>query len=211
MENFEKRRDRFEFFEGFENPLINITSKIEVTNFIPYCRERGLPVFHFFLFCVFKAALKTENFLYRIHDGKVIKISEVVPSYTVMNRNDVLNFTRFKYSSQRDEFIARSLIARDEAVASESLIHTGLELDLRTLKNYIFITSIPWLDFTSIQHPVYRLKSADIPSFAWGKFTEEGSKVTMAFSVQAHHGFVDGFHIHQLIENLKTILNEELQ
>ena len=52
---------------------------------------------------------------------------------------------------------------------------------------------------SAIEHPVYRHKEADIPLLAWGKFSAPaGATMTLPFSVQAHHGFVDGYHIHLL-------------
>jgi chloramphenicol O-acetyltransferase type A len=202
LQNFEKRRDRFEFFDSFENPLLNITVRAEVPNFLPFCRQKGYPPFHFFLYCLFEALKKNENFLYRLYQGQVIKISEVIPSYTVMNTEQVLNYTRFSYSSDLNKFIENSLQARTVAMNTPDLINTGLELDERSMKNYVFVTSIPWLDFTSIQHPVFRMKSADIPSLAWGKFKEDGPMLNMPFSVQGHHGFIDGYHVYQLLQSI---------
>jgi chloramphenicol O-acetyltransferase type A len=204
MNNFEKRRDRFAFFDNFENPLLNLTFRLEVPDFLTYCKTKSLPPFHFFLFHLFQAAMRIENLRYRIYQGEVIEIARPIPSYTVLNKEGLFNYTRFEYSEEREVFIKRSLVAKDEAMNATHLIHTGVELDERSLKNYIFITSIPWFDFTSIQHPVFKFKSADIPSIAWGKFTKgENGTVSMPFSVQAHHGFVDGYHIHLLAEALK--------
>ncbi len=212
MKNFEDRKDRFQFFESFENPLLNLTFKLEVPDFVTYCQQEKIPVFHFFLFHLFQATMKIDNFKYRIYQGEVIKIDQVIPSYTVLNKDGLFNYTRFEYSEKRETFIQRSLEAREVAMNSPKLINTGVDLDERSLKNYIFITSIPWLDFSSIQHPVFKFKSADIPSMAWGRF-EKGSngKITMPFSVQAHHGFVDGYHIHLLADGLKKELEENLK
>jgi chloramphenicol O-acetyltransferase type A len=93
MQNFEKRRDRFELFDSFENPLINITFNLTVTDFRPFCKAQGLPPFHFFLYVIFKSLMNVENFRYRIYQGEVIKIDRLIPSYTVMNEDKVLNFT----------------------------------------------------------------------------------------------------------------------
>jgi chloramphenicol O-acetyltransferase type A len=58
---------------------------------------------------------------------------------------------------------------------------------------------MPWLQLTAIEHPVYRHKEADIPSLAWGRFSDaQAGMMTVPFAVQAHHGFVDGYHIHLL-------------
>lgn len=211
MYDFEKRRDRYNFFESFENPLINITFTLETPDFLTYCKTKSLPPFHFFLFCLMRSLERVEAFRYRHLDGEIIRIDEYYASYTVMNEDQSLNYTRFENTTDLKTFIERSLASKVEAENSRLLINTGIELKPRELKNYVFITSIPWLDFTSIQHPVYQFKSADIPSIAWGKFKKADGKVNFSLSVQAHHGFVDGYHIHLLGKNLTEVINENLE
>lgn len=207
MQNFENRRDRFELFNSMESPLLNITFKLPVPDFREYCKREGLQPFHFFLYTIFKSLMQVENFRYRIYEGEVIKIDRLIPSYTVMNTNNVLNFTRFEHSDDIKTFIQRSLRAKEESTQADKLLHSATEFSLREIKDYVFVTSIPWLDFTQIQHPVYTFKSADIPSVAWGKWTENNGKLTLPFSVQAHHGFVDGYHIHLLAEEISNQIN----
>lgn len=208
MENFEHRRDRFELFDSFESPLLNITFNLEVPDFRSYCKEKGYPPFHFFLYALFQSLMKVENFRYRLHKGEVIKIDRLIPSYTVMNQNNVLNFTRFEHSNDLKTFIDRSLAAREESTNADKLLHSATEFSEREIKDYVFITSIPWLDFTSIQHPVNKLASVDIPALAWGKFRTVGENISMPFSVQVHHGFVDGYHIHLLAQEIASGIKE---
>lgn len=210
MEEFNKRLDRFKFFDSFENPLLNITFRLETEDFHTYCKQKNLPPFHFFLYHLIKSLHQIENFKYRIHDGKVIKIDKIFGSYTVKNAEDLFNYTRFEYTEDLNEFIKRSLASKVEGEASLALINTGLELTPREMKNYVFITSIPWLDFTSIQHPIYKFKSADIPAIAWGKFTKTPTGLNIPFSVQAHHGFVDAFHMHLLADSIKNSINSSM-
>ncbi len=211
MKNFEKRRDRFEFFESFENPLLNLSFDFEVSDFRPFCKANKLPPFHFFLYCLFSSLNEIDNFKYRILDGKVFKVDELVGSYTILNDENMFNFTRFKLASNVEDFIKNSLAAKEEAMNATGLIHTGLELSLREMKNYIFITSIPWLKLTAIEHPAYKYKSSDIPSIAWGKFTSIAeNQISIPLSVQAHHGFVDAYHIHQLAETIKAKIHSFL-
>ncbi len=213
MQNFENRRDRFELFNSMESPLLNITFNLTVPDFRPFCKKEGLPPFHFFLYTIFKSLMQVENFRYRLYQGEVIKIDRLIPSYTVMNHNKVLNFTRFEHSDDIKVFIDRSLAAKEESTKADKLLHSATEFSEREIKDYVFVTSIPWLDFTQIQHPVYKLKSVDIPSVAWGKFRDEANgMMSMPFSVQAHHGFVDGYHIHLLSEEIsnqiKTLISK---
>ncbi len=206
MKNFEKRRDRYELFRAFENPLVNINFHLDVPDFRPYCKARQLPVFHFFLFCLLNTVKQSDNFLYRIYQDEVIKIDEFPASYTVINCDDNLNYTRFEMTDQLDLFIARSLEAKRIAEASSALINTGEDASERERRNNVYVTSLPWLDMKAIEHPVYHHRDADIPTFTWGKFgpAQDDGRMTVPFSVQAHHGFVDGYHIQKLAQDLAS-------
>ena len=46
------------------------------------------------------------------------------------------------------------------------------------------------------------------PKISYGKVVEENEKKSMAISVTAHHGLVDGYHIGLFIEALQTELNK---
>jgi chloramphenicol O-acetyltransferase len=50
------------------------------------------------------------------------------------------------------------------------------------------------------------LASNDIPSLAWGRFRDTPNGLQLPFSVQAHHGFVDGYHIHLLATQIAAEL-----
>ncbi|WP_295997477.1 CatA-like O-acetyltransferase [Rugamonas sp.] len=201
MHNFEKRRDRYNAFASFENPLVNLSFDMTAPDFRPYCKAQQLPPFHFFLYCVLHAVKSIDNFLYRIEHGEVIKIDEFWGSYTVINHERNLNYARFVMSADLPEFIARSLAAKREAEASSKLINTSEGMSEREQKNNIYITCMPWLRLTAIEHPIFQHRTYDIPSLAWGKFgAPQDGNMTVPFSVQAHHGFVDGYHVHLLAE-----------
>ena len=205
MHNFEKRRDRYNAFASFENPLVNLSFEMELPDFRPYCKAHQLPPFHFFLFAVLTSINKIDNFMYRVHEGAVIRIDDFLASYTVINQDGNLNFARFPMSEDLQQFVARSLAAKREAEASGPLINTlAGQSPLDQRKNF-FVTCMPWLKLAAIEHPIFEHKSYDIPSLAWGKFGDApGGAMTVPFAVQAHHGFVDGYHVHLLAEAIKA-------
>ena len=60
--------------------------------------------------------------------------------------------------------------------------------------DYLFMTAIPWVSFTSFKHPL-NLRSPDsIPRFAYGRFFEQNNKQLMPLAVQGHHALLDGIH-----------------
>jgi chloramphenicol O-acetyltransferase len=206
MHNFEKRRDRYNAFASFENPLVNLSFELTVPDFRPYCEANGLPPFHFFLYHVLHALQGIDNFMYRIHQGEVIKIDDFMASYTVINQDQNLNFARFEMSADLNEFIARSVASKRIAEASAGIINTSEALSEYDQRRNIHITCMPWLKLNSIEHPIYQHKTYDIPSLAWGRFSEprDDGKLAMTMAVQAHHGFVDGYHVHLLAEAISA-------
>jgi chloramphenicol O-acetyltransferase len=199
--SLQRRLDRFELFDSMDSPALNLTFVLELPDFRPWCKEQGLPPFHVMLCAVLRSVLKVENFRYRILDGKVIRIERLTPS-----------FTQFEWSDDLREFVARGLAAREQASNMEALNRKYRSMTPREAKEQVFVTCIPWLNFTSIQHPTAVLAQPDIPSFAWGKFRDAGAgRLELPFSVQAHHGFVDGYHIHQFAEQVATELTAIMQ
>ena len=208
MHNFELRRDRFDLFNRMDSPAVNLCFTLDLPDYRHWCKEQGLPPFHVLLCAVLRSVLKIENFRYRVFEGEVIRIDRLMPSFTVVNQNNDLNFALFDWSDDLRTFTERGVKARDEAVAMTALNNSYASLSPRACKDQVFITCIPWLDFTSIQHPAASLGSPDIPSLAWGRFKDApGGRLQLPFSVQAHHGFVDGFHIHQLAQQIAAELD----
>lgn len=209
MHNFEHRRDRYALFAGMDSPAVNVTFNMALPDFRPWCKAQGLPPFHVMLRAVLRSILAIDNFLYRVWDGDVIRIEHLVPSFTVVNQHGDLNFASFDWTDDLHAFVAASLAARDEAVQMTALNVSHRTAAPRDSKNQVFVTCIPWLDFTSIQHPVGDLATPDIPSLAWGKFRPQpDGTLVVPFSVQAHHGFVDGFHIHRLAAAIAADLTD---
>ena len=203
MQTFEFRRDRFETFASFANPTVNIGFTLVLPDFRPFCKERHIPPFHFFLFCLLTTIRDIDNFMYRIYEGEVIKIDEFIASYTVINEDNNYNYAAFEMSDVLEVFVERSVAAGKVARASRALINDGKNLSPRERKNNIYTTCMPWIDMTSIAHPVFSYQEPDIPLIAWGKYGESiDGRMTLPFSVQAHHGFVDGYHIHLLGERI---------
>ncbi|MGX4641315.1 CatA-like O-acetyltransferase [Massilia sp. SYSU DXS3249] len=208
MQHFERRRDRFDLFDRMDSPAVNLCFTLDLPDYRPWCKQQGLAPFHVLLCAVLRATLKIENFRYRVFEGEVIRIDRLLPSFTVVNQHDDLNFALFDWSDDLREFVARGIAAREEASSMTALNKRYAALSPRAVKDQVFITCIPWLDFTSIQHPTASLGSPDIPSLAWGKFRKGlDGRLQLPFSVQAHHGFVDGYHIHLLAQQIAAELD----
>ena len=66
---------------------------------------------------------------------------------------------------------------------------------------------MPWLSFTSVMHPMNLRTLDSVPRIAWGKFFEDGEKLKMPLSVQAHHALMDGIHIGRFYSRVQELLD----
>lgn len=197
-----ERQPYFNFFNAFQSPLLNITWEVETEDFTARCRAAGVPSYQWLVHALCRACLEVEPFLWRLgHDGKPTKVSTLTPSYTVLKPDGNFNFCTVPFQDEFKSYLKHSLEMKAKSETTPGLAH-----DEPGRIDYLFITSIPWMRFTSIQHPVFDLAKVHVPSFAFGKFHIEQGKIRFPFSVQAHHGFVDGLHMHQLEVALKNQL-----
>lgn len=202
--NFHGRQSYFNFFNTFQSPLLNITWEVETEDFTERCKAAGVSSYQRLVHALCGACMDVPEFRWRLGaDDQPTLVSTLSPSYTILKPDGHFNFTTVPYQEDFSEYLKVSLAAKARSEAA-----AGLSLDEEGRIDYLFITSIPWMRFTSIQHPVQELSRVHVPSFAFGKFVRENGKIKFPFSVQAHHGFVDGVHMHRLEEALKQRLKK---
>lgn len=195
------RQSLVDLFSGYDLPVVNITAVAECRDFVTPAKALGLPPFALLLHGIARASLTVPAFRWRLLDGKPVEVRGLTVSYTVVGADGNLNFSTFRHDDDRAVFLERYLADREVARAATA---EKLRLDPLEGRDYVFVTCMPWLRFTQIQHPLARRGDCSIPNVAVGRFGHEGGRVSFPFSVQAHHGLVDGFHVHQLIQAVEA-------
>jgi chloramphenicol O-acetyltransferase type A len=74
----------------------------------------------------------------------------------------------------------------------------------------LYITSVPWVSFTGMTHPVQMKPVDSIPRISWGKYFEENGRVKLPLSVQVHHALMDGVHVGQYFIKLQELLDNPM-
>lgn len=203
IENW-KRKEHFEFFYKMDYPQYNICMDLDITNFLSFTQKEKLSFYYSMIYAVTRIANESENFRYRIRDGKVILHDVIHPSFTEMNDDvsddlfkmvtvdliepiaDFVEEARKESQDQKIYFDPKKLIGRDDL---------------------IYITCIPWISFTHLSHTISLKKDDAVPRISWGKYYNEGDKVLLPFSVQVHHALADGIHVGRYIERLQSYLD----
>jgi len=194
-----KRKDHYNYFKSLDYPQFNVCANLEITKLYKYIKENGLPFFITVLYISVKAANEIKEFRYRIREEKVVEHDTVSPSFTVLTEGNVFSFCGAGFSDDYGTFKA------DAGIAIEKVRNNISIEDEPGRDDLLYVTSLPWVSFTSITHPVHMNPVDSIPRISWGKFFEENGKIKLPFSVQVHHALVDGFHVGQYYNRLQEL------
>lgn len=178
---------------------------LDVTRFLAFTREHHLSFYYSMIYAVTDVVNSIDEFRYRIREGKVVLHDKIHLSFTDMDRepenqlfkmvtldlsNDIATFVQEageKSRNQQEYFDAANLSGRDDL---------------------IYITCLPWISFTHMSHTISLKRDDAVPRISWGKYYKEGDRVLLPFSVQVHHGLMDGYHVGKYLEALQVYLNE---
>ena len=199
MQNW-SRREHFEFFNAFNHPHYSLCANVDLTKLYPFVKQQDYSLNAAIIYVISRAANAVQEFRYRIKDGEVVEHETVSPAVTILVANDLFSFCTIDYSPDFSEFAAR--YARQIAAVKEN----PTLKDPPGREDLLFMTALPWVSFTSFNHPM-RLHPADsVPRFAWGKFFQQGERLLMPLSVQGHHALIDGIHMGRYYGEVEDLL-----
>lgn len=195
------RKDHFNYFRKLDYPQFNICANLDITRFYWYIRENKIPFFLSILFVSTKTANLIKEFRLRIREDKVGEHESVSPSFTVMTESEVFKYCTAQFVDEFTGFRTNASIEIEKIKKSAGLEDDSGRDDL------LYITSIPWVSFTGITHPIQMNPVDSIPRISWGKYFEENGKIMLPLSVQVHHALVDGLHVGKYYNMLQDILD----
>ena len=195
------RREHYLFFKTFEYPYFSLSADMDLTDFVPVIKKERISFTAAIMYLIARSANKIPEFRHRVREGNPIEHDIVNPSVTILTRDDLFAFCTVDYQSNFQKFTreAEDLIAqvKVEPTLEEKYIDDRM----------LFMSSIPWVSFTSFMHPL-RLNPADsVPRFAWGKYRQEGNKILMPLSVQGHHAVMDGLHAGRFYKEFQYLVD----
>lgn len=194
------RQKHFEFFNSMNHPHFNITANVEITHLLSFLKKNKLPLTPSIVYVVSRAANEIPEFRWRIRDGKVVEHKTVQPSFTVFTEvADVFSFCTVDYEKEANLFIQKAF------EKSEKMKTTPSFEDEIGRDDFLFLSSIPWVSFTSFEHAMNHHPSDSVPRMAWGKFFEINEKIQMPLSVQVHHAVVDGRHVGKYFQKIEEM------
>jgi chloramphenicol O-acetyltransferase type A len=194
------RSKHFNLFRHMDYSHFNICANIDISNLQIFIQKNKLSFFKTMVCLTSKTANDIEEFRYRIRADQVVVHDRVDPSFTVLTTADVFSFCTVRYQADIKKFY-QEIEERMAAIQGQVCLEDEPGRD-----DLIYISSIPWISFTSISHPIHLHPVDSIPRISWGKFFEEAGKIKLPLSVQVHHALMDGLHVGKYFQNLQELV-----
>lgn len=204
MENF-PRRKHFEYFCSMQYPYVGITNDVDVTDLVQFCKENCYSFYLTFLHLVALAADDIQEFRQRIHNKGIVEYTQCPTSHIELLDNGTYCYCTLHHHLPLESYIEYAENTR-KLCREKGSIEEDDEVD-----SMYFISSLPWLHYTSLIQPVAGGEESN-PRITWGKFKKDyNGKEQLPVTVLAHHGLVDGIHIAQFYQNLEKYIRKTVE
>lgn len=181
------RQRHFDFFRNMDQPHFNICIQADFTEALRTIKAKKLHFTSTLVYLVSRAANSIPRFRQRIREETVIEHAIVHPSFTVRtDASDVFSFCYVDYREDYPAFVEGALQAIERMHETPSLEDEAHRDD------YLFLSALPWLRFTGLNHAMHYSPVDSVPRITWGKYYDQGGRSFIPLSVQAHHALVDG-------------------
>lgn len=201
LKNWNRNR-HFDMFKDMAMPHYNFCADVNVAKTLVFCKSHNISGFVFIIHQITRAANSIENFRYRIRENNVCMHETVHPSFTVLGDDELYYHCTTRYKRHFSDFEALTTKQMHISKSQKVLLDSAGRDDV------MYMSCVPWIKFTSASHAMDDSPNDSIPRFYWGKYEKQGDKVMMPFSVQVHHGLVDGLHVGRMFELFQQFLDE---
>lgn len=198
-----ERREHCDFYNFCDIPFYSITANIDVTNYKRYSKEYEIPFFYGMMYAVVTVMNQLEDFRYRLRGDKIILYDKLEPSFT-----DMMEGTRLhKICKCPVEGSMKEFAEKARKIAKEQK-HFFPSAEEESRDDYVYVTSVPWISYTSSTNTLGLNKDDFIPRVAWGKYKEQDGKILMPLSMHVNHRANDGVHIGEFYDSLQKYLDD---
>lgn len=197
------RKEHFEFFSRLDNPFFNIVTELDCTKAMNESKAKGYSFFGYYLYQAMRAANAMDCFKMRIEDGQVNIYDAVHAGATISREDKTFGFSFVEFAETYAEFQA-NLDQEIEAVQNS----VGIRANADAYRiDAIHISAIPWIKITGFAHARNHNSGDSVPKFIFGKADQRDGKWFLPFSIDVHHGLMDGWHVGKFLELFQENLN----
>ena len=202
-----ERKENYEFFLGFQNPTISITSEVECAGAKARAKAAGESFFLHYLYAVLRAVNEIPEFRFRIDaEGRVVDFDHVEMLTPIKVKENGRFFTiRLPWNTDFQTFYTTA-----KAIIND-IDPNGNPYDMekvggKDLLDVILLSATPDLYFTSLTCTQEHRHGSNYPLMNAGKAILKEGKLVMPIAMTIHHGFIDGHHLSLFYKKVEEFL-----
>lgn len=202
-----ERKENYEFFLGFQNPTISITSEVECAGAKARAKAAGESFFLHYLYAVLRAVNEIPEFRFRIDaEDRVVYFDHVDMLTPIKVKENGRFFTiRLPWNTDFQTFYTTA-----KAIIND-IDPNGNPYDMekvggKDLLDVILLSATPDLYFTSLTCTQEHRHGSNYPLMNAGKAILKEGKLVMPIAMTIHHGFIDGHHLSLFYKKVEEFL-----
>ena len=166
------RWEQYRLFSGYAFPCAGLTVPVDITALYEWMQREKKPVFLTLLYLVSRAANRVPELRRRIEgDG---------------------SYAYCRMGSSQAPYEA--YIAQGRSLQQQARQGGTLEVDEADESSRIFVSCIPWLNYTGIVQPMPVPADSNV-RISWGKIFMRCGLTQVSVSLQVHHALADGYQM----------------
>lgn len=205
------RREHFEHFLTMEDPFVELTVQLDITDWIQVVKEQQNPFFLSFLYQVGRAANSIRELRQRIRDDGIIEYETCDCSFTVALEDGTYRYANVGTELPFLQYVAVAQEKQSKAKKEEHLVEEG------DPESCFFISCLPWCTYSALRLPAPDNRFS-VPSITWGKYYQEqklvienkqiqvDERIMIPVTLQVNHALVDGIHMSKFFSKLESNL-----
>ena len=187
VENW-KRKEAYFYFKDFRNPFAHLGADVDITELYAYVKKKGYSLNLANTYIAARLCNEIENYRLRIENDKLYLYDVVHAAQTVGYEDGTYTNINMEMKPTLEKFNASErahIVEHKKVHKHESGPDAG---------EFIFMTTVPWVSFTSFQQPNNGTASSN-PKVAFGKVKDVGGRKLLPLCVEGHHSLMDGYHL----------------
>ena len=195
-------KKQFDFFNSLNHPHFGLVATVNVAPLQVLAKAEGISFTLAVVHTLSTAANSVPHLRRRIRGNEIVEHEAVHPSFAVpTQQSDGFSFCEVAYYTERLVF------ANQASQVMEKMLTDPVFSDDELRDDYLFMSAIPWVHFTGIQHAMGYHPVDSVPRISWGKVLPKGDEKLMPVSIQAHHAVVDGRALGMFYERLEALIH----
>lgn len=198
------RFETFLAFKDYDFPYLVVGQRVQLFKSFEYWKKHNIQVYLACIYATTYAANKVLEFRLRLRGDDVVEHAMIHPGYTIPKGEGGFTIKQIPFNWDFETFYREATKENKEQNIVPGVVTAS--------DHFLFISCLPWVDFSHVMVPIKKLGKDSIPQVMWGKIGEDKEgNTSMAMSIQVHHALMDGIHIARYLSALEEVFKHPEQ